>query len=264
MKIEFTKYDAHGNDFIIIDKRDYSIHLDKFRQIVKQIATRRLGIGADGVIFIEEGENESYRMRYFNADGNEVALCGNGLRSIAHYLFRKHSITDFSIETLSGILPVKIDRETEMVSVNMPQPGDTEMSVKLDNIPYELHFMRVGVEHTVLLVDNLNDIDVVGIGRKIRYHEYFAPDGTNANFVKVVSPNEIDIRTYERGVEDETLACGTGSISAVLICELLGKCKLPVKVNVRYPNSLIVSRDNDGNIQLSGKVKRVYTGIIEL
>ena len=188
-------------------------------------------------------------------------MCGNGLRSLGYFIYLSDGETSLKVETNSGLLPVWINAKIGTVSVTMPEFRIYELSLKLSGIPFELNYVEVGVPHLVIFVDSVQNIDIEGWGRKLRYHKHFSAGGTNVNFVEIISKDEIKIRTYERGVEAETFACGTGSTSAVLVAERLGKIKLPTVVRVRYPDNLIVKR-KDNKALLDGRVRLVYQGVM--
>jgi len=206
---------AAGNDFIIIEpagKRDN-------QRLAQRMCHRTSGIGADGLILLEKSSRADFRMRIFNADGSEAEMCGNGVRCLATYIriFKKINKKSLSIATQAGLVLTKVAETTARVRLTDPKDFKAHIPVTISHRTLHVHYIDTGVPHTVIFVDNLKDLDVKTIGRQIRFHKKFAPRGTNVNFVEQQGPGRIAIRTYERGVEDETLACGTGSAAAALI-----------------------------------------------
>jgi diaminopimelate epimerase len=273
--IKFTKMSASGNDFIVIDNREKQI-LDTgswMLDFVKKICKRKINIGADGLLLIEGSEKADFKMRVFNPDGGEVEMCGNGARCVALYMSKvqslpKGSLRDKSkvkIETRAGILEAEVVSD-DGVRLKMGDPTNPKLNSKLsvDGKEYEVHSINTGVPHIVLLVEDLEKAKVKELGRKIRCHKEFAPKGTNANFIKVRDENSLDIRTYERGVEDETLACGTGAAASAIISHLLGKTKSPTKLHTKSGSVLTVYFDSSPskitNLYLEGDAAVIYEG----
>jgi diaminopimelate epimerase len=239
--IEFWKMNGSGNDFILIDNRDRKIPEEDMCALVKGVCRRRESVGADGVIFIIKSERYDFAWRFFNADGGEAEMCGNGSRCAARFAsLNGMAGTSMVFETLAG--PISAEVTGRIVKVLMPVPSglrkDIELPLKSGQV--KVDFINTGVPHTVVYVKDLNNHPVFEEGREIRYHSIFSPAGTNANFVKVVNPNYIEVRTYERGVEDETLACGTGSIAAALTSDARGLASSPVTVKTRGGEELKV------------------------
>ena len=215
--LRFTKMNGAGNDFILFDNRAGSIALD--RNHVAQLCDRHRGIGADGVLLLENPTNRAdFRMRYFNADGGEAEMCGNGARCFARFANKVGGQkTRISFETPAGVISAEL--KGELVTLQMTRPTDLRLNVELPlaDDKKRIHFINSGVPHVVIPVAKIDDADVRGDGAAIRHHQMFSPNGTNVNFIEKRGPNEIAIRTYERGVEDETLACGTGIVASALI-----------------------------------------------
>jgi len=262
--IPFSKLSGAGNDFIIIDNRDGQF--TPTAEFIAKICARRLSVGADGLLLVEKPSDPAradFRMRYFNADGGEVESCGNGARCIARFAHLRGIVGERArFETLAGIYEAEIlgDR----VRVRMGDPRDVRLAfpLTLAEGTFLVDFANTGVPHVVFHVDDLDAVDVVGLGRQTRYHRDFAPAGTNANFVTVTDAHTLRIRTYERGVEDETLACGTGSIAAAVVTALGGKVSPPVTVETRGGFVLGVHFDlEEGratNVRLEGDARVVY------
>ncbi len=265
-KLSFTKMSGSGNDFVIIDHRNGGIPEEYIDRFVKKVCARRTGVGADGLILVENSEVADFRWRFFNADGGEVEMCGNGGRCVARFALEKEIVDrdELRFETLAGIINAKVSGE--IVKVELTRPSDLRLNQKIDieTREYTYHFVNTGVPHVILIVEDIEEIDVEDVGAAVRYHQQFKPEGTNANFVKFVDRHNIIIRTYERGVEAETLACGTGSVAAVLVGVNLDILESPVSVKTRGGEILNVYVDGEWppRVYLEGKVKIVYDGIL--
>jgi diaminopimelate epimerase len=266
--LRFSKMNGAGNDFVMIDNRvgDLQLAAD---QIVK-ICDRHRGVGADGVLLLERATNGAdFRMRYYNADGGEAEMCGNGARCFARYASRVAGPKgELSFETPAGVIGATL--QGEVVRLEMSEPTDLRLgiTIPLRDRPVAAHFINSGVPHVVVPVDNLDNVDVRGLGSAIRRHDLFAPKGANANFLKERGERQIAIRTYERGVEDETLACGTGVVASALIFAALKNVSGPIGVLVRGGNELQVGFDRSGdqfkNVTLTGPADFVFEGTIDV
>jgi diaminopimelate epimerase len=236
--MRFYKYQGTGNDFVIIDNIKGEVQENKKSELAKKLCDRSFGIGADGLILIETSDKADAKMRIFNPDGSEPSMCGNGIRCTAKHIHDNISEKDeISIETLAGIKNVRLSKENSFtyVRVNMGKPmfdrkdipatGEGKiMKERLEagGREIEIYAVNTGVPHVVTFVDDIRLADVFNIGRAIRENPLF-PEGTNVNFVEIVCANLFKVRTYERGVEDETLACGTGITATGVICIMLGE-----------------------------------------
>ena len=264
--IKFTKAVATGNDFVIIDNRKKVIE-KSLSFFAKYACDRKRGIGADGLLLIERSEKADFKMRIFNPDGSEAEMCGNGSRSAALYAFRnKIAKARMSIDTIAGILNATVSGET--VKVKLPEPKEIKwnLCLMINKCPYKVDFVNTGVPHVIHFVDDLENIDVKGLGASMRYHPDFSPAGANADFVKLSGKSSIKVRTYERGVEDETLACGTGAVASAIISAESEKMTSPVTVETRSGEKLKVYfkmvKGNFANVYLEGKAKLVYEGVM--
>ncbi len=259
MKIPFTKMHGAGNDFIVVDDRALTFPIDDPAFMVR-ICARRTGLGSDGIILLQPSEVADLRMRFINPDGNEVGMCGNGARCFAR---RAHDLgaapEKMVIETQVGV--VRAEVLGEIIRLTMTDPSDWRMGLDI-GVDLRADFVNTGVEHAVVRVDDLAGVDVQGLGHGIRYHELFAPAGTNANFVKVEADGTLSLRTYERGVEAETLACGTGAVAAALVAERQGWVDLPVAVHCAGGYDLTVDLGT-GGVTLSGGAATVFKGEVE-
>ncbi|HEY4272527.1 MAG TPA: diaminopimelate epimerase [Candidatus Udaeobacter sp.] len=279
--LRFTKMNGAGNDFILIDNRAGEIDLD--RSQIANLCDRHRGVGADGVLLLEKPTNRAdFRMRYFNADGGEAEMCGNGARCFARFANRVAGAQKtISFETPAGVISAELSGN--LVTLRMTEPADLRLEVKL---PVEaaprrfsrsqsatgasrlLHFIDSGVPHVVIPVPKIDDVDVQCEGAAIRHHKMFSPNGANVNFIEKRGPDKIAIRTYERGVENETLACGTGIVASALIFAATENATGPIHVIARGGDELQVGFETiDGsfrNVTLTGPAEFVFEGTIEV
>lgn len=265
--IEFFKMSGSGNDFILIDNRGQALNVGNLIEFVRTVCERKVSVGADGLILIENSDHADFRWRFFNADGSEVDMCGNGGRCAARFACIKGIAgAKLSFETRAGIVDAEVRGEIVKLRLTDPHSIQVDFSIRIDERPYEVSFINTGVPHVVHYVNDLDRFDVFSIGRAIRYHTDFQPGGTNANFLKIIDGHTMRVRTYERGVEDETLACGTGAVASALISSRRGLVESPVDVKVKSNETLKIHfRKTDqgfADIYLEGKAKVVYEGRI--
>ncbi len=263
--IDFFKMSGSGNDFILIDNRLGGLQLPDMKGFVSRVCARKGSVGADGLILIEASDRCDFRWRFFNADGSEVEMCGNGGRCAARFAYLKGiAPPKMSFETLAGVIDAEVTGDTVKLRLTNPVFLTTNRKITIDDIPFEVDSINTGVPHVVHFTNYLDAFDVVPIGRSIRYHQEYKPAGTNANFVEVVDGKTIRIRTYERGVEDETLACGTGSVAAALIAAEKNLVTPPVNVIVRSGETLRIHFQKTVSgfekVYLEGKANVVYEG----
>ena len=258
--LKFTKLSATGNDFILIDNRDGKFSGNE-HDFFCQICQRRQSIGADGILLIEKSDQYHFSLRYFNSNGHIGEMCGNGARAAAYYA-HTHQLAPAEVQFDVLGVDYQATVNENWVKLAMPPPVEIQEypGVVEENDFQEGGYLNVGVPHYVLFVDDVEKIDVEKIGRKYRYHPSFQPWGTNTNFVQVVDHNNLKIRTYERGVEEETLACGTGTISSAILAKLQRNIELPVTIHA--PGGILrVDFDTDmTKILLEGQAKIVYFG----
>ncbi len=261
-KFEFLKMVASGNDFIVYDNRRGNFKNGS--EIAASLCVRTDGVGADGLIFIEKSRKADFKMRIFNPDGSEAEMCGNGIRCAALFKGKNKSV----IETLAGFLKSEIKEDA--IKVKMTDPAKLQLNINLDidGRIYQVNFVNTGVPHAVCFVEDLEAANVRLLGKVIRYHRDFTPGGANVDFVKVIDQDTIAIRTYERGVEAETLACGTGSVAAALVYHYKfvdTSGSYVVNVNTKGNEVLKVYFDySDGifrNVWLEGRARIVYKGV---
>jgi diaminopimelate epimerase len=264
--IEFWKMNGSGNDFILIDNREEKVKEEDMGRLVERACRRRESVGADGVIFLTTSDQYDFKWRFFNADGGEVEMCGNGGRCVSRFAYLK-GITGpkMTFETMAGPISAVVDGRR--VRVLMPTPTGLTLDVDLDHHDgwQSVDVINTGVPHVVVRVEDLSRQPVRELGKAIRYHPIFAPEGTNANFMKVVGSNCLEMRTYERGVEDETLACGTGAIACALAAAQRGMVDSPVRVKTRGGEELLIHFSRKGSpsggfeaVWLEGNTSVVY------
>ena len=267
--IKFIKMSGSGNDFVMLDNRDGSYNNFNKSKLAKYLCRRKVSIGADGTIFLENSNNADIRMNYFNSDGSSAAMCGNGARCTAFLYSKWTGNNSPKIETGAGIIGSSV--EGEIIEVGMPYGELIEKNIELaiDGLPMLFDLYDTGVFHAVNIVDDLDEIPVDEWGREIRFHRKFQPDGANVDFVQIVDEHKIAIRTYERGVESETSACGTGAVASAISAVRKKLVSTPVDVEVVLPDKLVVGFNilNNGsakNITLMGKVYLSFDGEVEI
>jgi diaminopimelate epimerase len=263
------KLSGSGNDFILIDNRRSLLRGLDLKKFTASICRHRLSVGGDGVILIQKPQSRtaSFSWRLFNADGTEAEMSGNGGRCAARFAYlKKIAPSRMTFETPAG--PVRAVVRGEGVKIEMPSPKDLrlEMNIPVKGEDYRGSFINTGVPHTVLFVDDPDKVDVVSLGRAIRHHALFQPTGTNVNFAHVENSHRIRMRTYERGVEDETLACGTGAVAVALIAGALGRSASPVTLLPPSGHTLSVEYRWNGRdfseVFLEGDARVITTGEI--
>jgi diaminopimelate epimerase len=266
--LRFTKMDGAGNDFILIDNRAGDVDLN--RSQIARLCDRHRGIGADGILLLENpSDHADFRMRYFNADGGEAEMCGNGARCFARFANKvARAEGRISFETPAGVISAEL--AGDVVTLRMTEPSDLRLNVLLQ-IGAEkkiVHFINSGVPHVVVPVSQVGDVDVSREGSAIRHHEAFSPKGANVNFIEKRGADKIAIRTYERGVEDETLACGTGIVASALVFAVTENAKSPITVIARGGDELRVGfKKTDTqfkDVTLTGPAEFVFEGTIEI
>jgi diaminopimelate epimerase len=255
-KIKFTKMVGTGNDFVVLSGRP-SGNLSKLAKI---LCDRKFGIGADGLLVLEKCRQADFKMRIFNADGSEAEMCGNGARCAAFYSGKPKA----KLLTLSGLINTEVYGSQVKIQLTVPQGIKLDIPLIINNKLLRVNFINTGVPHVVIFVSGIDSLEVKHLGRLIRHHQEFLPRGANVNFVEERGLNLIRIRTYERGVEDETLACGTGSTAAALIFALKNNLNGPVKVATQSGQILKVTFQKNGGefkkVWLQGEVRVVYKG----
>ena len=269
MLLEFTKMNGAGNDFVVVDNRDQTIQLTP--EQAAKICDRHRGVGADGIMLLipcASGKAD-WAWEFFNSDGSRAEMCGNGARCFARFIQKLTGTKNpVAFETVAGVISASF--QGERVTVNLTAPKDLRLneSVLLKTGATTIHSLNTGVPHAVVFVEDADQAMVQPTGAEVRYHTHFSPKGTNVNFVQVLGANSIRVRTYERGIEGETLACGTGVTASALIAASLKNFISPVKIQVQGGDLLEVSFARNGSefgdVRLSGPADFVFEGRINL
>jgi diaminopimelate epimerase len=266
MRIPFWKMHGAGNDFILVDDRNMTFPSTD-RAWLQATASRRIGVGCEGIILIQPSQLTDFRMRFYNPDGGEVEMCGNGARCVARLAHEIGAAPEkMTFDTVAG--PIRAEVRGEQVLLGMTPPKDWVLGETLDLDGRAVPFAAVdsGVPHVVVTVEDVDQTDVHAMGSAIRYHEQFEPAGTNANFVQVTGPHSLRIRTYERGVEGETLACGTGIVASALLSARAGKVSAPVDVTAASGHVIEVdftlTDEGAENVTMLGPAEHVFEGVL--
>lgn len=270
-RIRFFKMTGSGNDFIIIDNMDGQFSSADSPELVRLACRRKLSVGADGLIFIEPDARVDFCWRFYNADGSEAEMCGNGARCAARFAYLRGIVRkpQIAFRTVAGIIHAEIIDARVKIQVSPPHGLELNFPLDVEGKPFHLNFINTGVPHVVHFLADKRQLDAAHVftwGRALRFHQRFQPAGANVNFAAVEAVHRMAVRTYERGVEDETLACGTGSIAAALIGAALDQVESPVEVVTRSGETLTVyfARERQGNdirfmeVYLEGAAKVVY------
>jgi len=262
----FEKYVAAGNDFVVVDNRKGFVKDGVGK--AKEWCDRKTGIGADGLLLLERSKKADVKMRIFNSDGSQAEMCGNGVRCLAHFAV-KHRIVkaDHTVETGAGLIGAKVRKNVVNAKLTDPQDMKLGIALHVDGRDEKANFINTGVPHVVIVDDGLKDVDVESRGQAVRRHAHFAPRGTNVNFIHR-SNGGIDVRTYERGVEGETLACGTGSTASALVASSLFGFTSPVRVKTASGETLKVYFKKNGHrfsdVRLEGAVHASFKGSVQI
>lgn len=265
LPIPFVKMSGTGNDFILIDHRQPKVAREGMQEFARLVCRRKFSVGADGLFLIEDSEVADFKWRFFNSDGSVAEMCGNGARCAARFAYM-HGIASarMRFETLAGIIEASVYDVNVSVKMTLPHSFALEQNLRIEGRDVQYHSVDTGVPHVVVFVDDVDRVDVVAQGRAIRFHERFFPAGTNVNFVGRKKQG-FKVRTYERGVEDETMACGTGAVAAALMGALLLSATPPVEITTSGGDILTILFDlSDGTdietVFLKGPTRVVYKG----
>lgn len=267
-KLAFWKMSGSGNDFVVIDNRR-KIITGKLAEWARRLCHRQFGIGADGLLLLDRSQKADFRMVYFNSDGSRASMCGNGARCIAWAAKQWKAVDQtFDFETDAGIVQGEVQGDVVRVTLSDPRDYRHPMAVKIDGRTVRLAFIDTGVPHAVVPVSNIDRVDIAKEGRALRFHRAFGPRGTNVNFVQRVNDHTLRVRTYERGVEGETLACGTGVTASAIASALRGWVKPIVRCITTGGDTLKVNFQLlSGNgahpashVSLEGPVRRTFVG----
>jgi diaminopimelate epimerase len=268
MVLEFTKMNGAGNDFVLVDNRSQAIRLTT-QQIVR-LCNRQRGVGADGLILLVPASGKAdWAWEFYNRDGSNGEMCGNGARCFARFVQKRAgSDGELSFETRAGVIRAKFYDAQVTVGLTRPAHLQLNQQILLAHGLQTIHTVDTGVPHAVLLVEKVSDKIVQTLGPEIRHHSHFSPRGTNVNFVQILGRNHIRVRTFERGVEAETLACGTGVAASALVASRIQQFTSPVKIQVRGGDELEVGfKESDGafeDVRLTGPAEFVFEGKIDL
>ncbi len=269
MRLAFTKMNGAGNDFVMLDNRSLSISLSKGQ--IARICDRHCGVGANGLLLLEPAAPgmADFRMRYYNSDGGEAEMCGNGARCFARFVQKLGGCQNHvSFQTPAGIIQADLDGPLVRINLGAPHGLRLDEKVKLSVGETVVHSLNTGVSHAVLMVEDADLAMVGSLGSEIRHHPHFAPAGTNVNFVQRLDSHSIRVRTYERGVEDETLACGTGIVASALIIHMLSQLPSPISVKAQGGDLLEVSflhdRGQFHDVCLKGPADFTFEGMVEI
>ncbi len=266
VRLSFSKLSGSGNDFILIDNRRGIIAAEDLPMLARSLCRRRFSVGADGLIAIEDAEKADFRWRFFNADGSTAEMCGNGGRCAARFAVEKGIAgRRLRFETAAG--PIRAVVTERRVRLELIPPTDLrpEIDIPLPSGVRRGASVNTGVPHVVLPEKDLEDVDVKAVGQAIRHHALFSPAGTNVDFITRVGEAEIAVRTYERGVEDETMACGTGAVAGALAGACWWGLASPVTVLTRGGETLVIHFSRRGRqgfeeVFLEGDTLWVYDG----
>lgn len=263
MQTHFVKYSACGNDFILIDNRPGTFPIQP--SLITYLCHRQRGVGSDGLILLENSAKADYKMRIFNRDGSEAEMCGNGIRCLLRFIHHCGiQGNHFMIETMHSVL--KLSFQEDLIAVDMANATDFRRDIPL--FSWMAHHIDTGVPHLVIFCDHINNISLNEWGPKLRFHPLFAPGGANVNFAHLDANRIVHIRTYERGVEGETLACGTGATASALIAAQIYHLNSPVKVKVSSGDIVTITfekhQSNLTNIRLIGPAYPIFSGTIAM
>lgn len=265
--IPFTKMSGTGNDFILIDHRLPLLAGVDLANFARTICRRNFSVGADGLILIESSQSADFAWRFFNGDGSIAEMCGNGARCAARFAYVKNiAPRNMRFETIAGTIEAEVTNEQVKIRLTPPTAVNQQKDISVLGSVKTIHSINTGVPHAVLFVDDIKTIPVFEWGRIIRYDAGFQPAGTNVNFVELGAGRELLVRTYERGVENETMACGTGAVAAAIIAALHGKAASPVRVKTSGGERLIIhftlNKERAGvmDVFLEGPANFIYEG----
>ncbi len=254
-----------GNDFIIIDNREKQVETAEIKSFVSGICRRKISAGADGVILVETSHKVDFKWRFYNSDGSIAEMCGNGARCVARFAHLNGiSGKTLAFETLAGVIKAEVFKDRVKVRMTNPVDLKTGFTLTIGDKTYDASSANTGVPHVVIQVNDVSAVDVKKLGRAVRFHTDFSPRGTNANFIQVMEDETIRIRTYERGVEDETLACGTGNVAAAILTAEQFGISSPVELmnagNARLKVYFNKTGSSYTDLYLEGDARVIYKG----
>jgi diaminopimelate epimerase len=266
--MEFTKMSGTGNDFIVIDSFHRSFDID-WPRFARTYCPRKISVGADGVLVLSPSDVADFTYRIFNADGSEAEMCGNGARCAAAFAVERGIAgSSMRFKTLAGIVEARVNPDDVSIRVTDPHSLEKDISIAVDDRDCIVHHVNTGVPHTIWFTDEIDTLPVNELGKAVRAHPRFSPAGTNVDFVQALGKDRIRVRTYERGVEAETLACGTGAVASAVISHAAGQVEAR-SIRVDMPGGTLyiefTSRNGDyTDVWLTGEVSFVYNGTLFL
>ncbi len=266
--IPFTKMSGTGNDFIIIDHRQPFLKETEMAAFAAKVCKRMFSVGADGLILIEQHPEADFQWQFFNGDGSRAEMCGNGARCAARYAYSKGiAPATMSFMTVAGLIRAEVIGDQVKLEMTPPTATEQGRALIFGGEERTIQFSNTGVPHAVYFVESNGQTPVKEWGREVRMHGHFQPAGTNVNFAEVTGPSSLTVRTYERGVEDETMACGTGAVASALLGGLLGYVTSPVAVTSSGGEVLTIYFDIEDreknlvrNVFLEGPANFIYEG----
>ena len=264
-RVPFYKLQGCGNDFVAIDNRVLRLPQGLMAEWARRICPRAFGVGADGIFFLElpgKGAQADYVWHFYNADGSRAEMCGNASRCVGRLAHALGLGGEKSLlQTDAGTIAIAVDPDAGQVKVQLTEPRDLRLGARLrvQDRDMEVHFVNTGVPHAVILRDDVREVDVAGLGRAVRFHEHFAPAGTNVNFVQLLDRGHTRVRTYERGVEAETYACGTGVSAVQVVLQALGLADGRIE-NTTSGGEVLVTSLEGGRVYLQGAAELTFTG----
>ena len=260
---EFYKMSGGGNDFILIDNTDNSIPESKASGLAEKLCKRQLSVGADGLILICSSEEDDFKWLFYNSDGSIAEMCGNGARCAARFAYLQDIAgKNMTFGTLAGKIKAEIiDDNSVKVLMTPPLEANFNYSIEVDEKNLEVSSVNTGVPHVVIKSENIDKEPLFETGKKIRFHDKYSPAGTNVNFYEITGDSEVSMRTYERGVEGETLACGTGAVAVAITANTCENIKFPVKIKTRSRATLTIHKQ-DNNFFLEGEARIIYQGVL--
>ncbi len=270
-KVAFTKMHGAGNDFVLIDDREGTFPMHD-HILLSMLASHRTGIACEGVILVQKSNVADFRMEFFNPDGTEADLCGNGARCVAAFAREIGVVPSaaMTFETRAGLVDAEVSSDGSSVKVWMPEPRNRRygLQVNVGDGVVTGDLVEVGVPHFIVRSDNVSSLDVEKLGRELRLADTFAPNGTNVDFVQYIPAHKAILRTYERGVEAESGACGTGAVATAVVAVETKVLSLPIHVRTSEGYTLTVDGDwrhaKTTGFTLTGPVKKVFEGVVDL
>ena len=267
MKLKFVKMSGAGNDFILLDNLDSSLDTLITAELIKKLCIRGLSVGADGLLELRSDPEYAFRMKYYNSDGREAEMCGNGGRCIAGFAASMGMVSGnavFRFISDSGVHSAAVTGQDDVrLWMTEPEVHYLDRSLEMESVQLHLSLIDTGVPHAVVMLDGSETVSFSDIAPIIRKHKMFGQQGANVDFVRITGKSELEIRTWERGVEGETLACGTGAVASAICAWKNHEMELPVCIKVKSGRTLKVGMDNLG-WWLQGEARIVYSGVLEI